>query len=509
MRRPRLALVIVLALLAAADLAVLVIRVVSLHRGALWLQMPNAEALNVYALWKLLNGHPLYESIGHPFLPFTPYNFLFYYSYAAVMRVFGVTGPGLTFWARIPTLVSACAGAWILYRTATALSRRLNGTADRVVIVLIAFIAWLGCGVVGWSSLAVRPDLSAAAITMGAVAVVLRAIVRPGSSWTLMLVASLLFALAWTFKHAYIASFVGTLMYTAVVRRRFSDLLALVVPYAAIVWIALTAGSAGYHYAIFGAQAKDPVRIHEAQFWLRAGLLPNLMLWIVPAASAWDLLRCWRRDRVRPADEYVYLLAVSACVAAFTLLIIGKIGASEHYLIEANVLAALWTGVAVSAWTRDPSGVGRLQLAVWTALPMLLFVVGLLTHADVVQTTIGLRARGDRLVLGVPGELERRQAIARRMGDLPAPIYIDDQALAEPWFSNRGEFPAAVTVVEPSVYAKGVTGLGLQPLIASRYFQTLLLHEAAPERDIAVRAGYVARNTIPAPAGGRLEIYTR
>ncbi len=516
MTRSRL--VIVLALLAAANLAVLVIRVVSLHRGAVWLQMPNAEAMNVYALWKLRNGYPLYESAGRPFLPFTPYNFLFYYTYAAVMWAFRIAGPGLSFWARIPTLVSACLGAWILYRTAVSLSLRLNGTADRPLIALVSFSAWLGCGIVGWSALAVRPDVSAAALTLAAIAVSLGAIARDGRTspgawspiWSMMLAASGLFAAAWAFKHSFIASFVGTVVFVAAVRRSVPEVLALVIPYAAVIGAALTVGSPGYYYAIFGVQSQDPVKIHEAQFWLRAGLLPNLMIWAAPAASIADLLRRWLRDRTRPRDEYVYLLALIGCVSGFTLLIIGKIGASEHYLIEVNVLGALWTGLALSAWAAGGvESEGRLRLAVWTAIPMLLFVLAVLTRAGIVQSTIGLRARGDRLVLGVPGELERRQAIARRMQDLPAPIYIDDQALAEPWFSNRGAFPAPVVVVEPSVYTRGLTGVGVHALIAGGYFHTLLLHELSTERELAARMGYVLRDTIPAPAGGLLEIYSR
>lgn len=472
--------------------------------------MPNAEPINVYSLWKLLNGHPLYESIGRPFLPFTPYNFLFYYSYGAVMRLFGITGPSLSFWSRIPTLVSAFAAAWILFRTTATLSLRLNGRVERAAIALLAFSSCLGCGIVGWSSLAVRPDMSAAALTLAAVAVSLSAIRHQRAAWPLMCAASLLFAAAWAFKHSYIASFAGTVLFMALFRRRIVDLPALVVPYAAVIWAALTFGSPGYHYAIFGAQAKDPVQVHEAQFWLRAGLLPNLLIWVAPAMSALDLLRRWRRDRVPPAPEYVYLLTVIACVCGFTLLVIGKIGASEHYLIEANVLGTLWTGVALSAWAADGAhGARRLRIAAWTLVPMLIFVIAVLARADAVRNAIGLRARGDRLVLGVPGELERRQAIARRMGELTAPIYIDDQALAEPWFATRGQFPAPVTVVEPAAYTRGLSMLGLRALITSGYFRTLLLYETAPERDVAARAGYTRRDTIPAPAGGLLEIYTR
>jgi hypothetical protein len=398
--RWRSRLLVLLTLLAAANLAVLVIRVVSLYHGSVWLQMPNAEAMNVYALWQLRNGLPLYESIGQPYIPFSPYNFLFSYSYGAFLALLRMSGPEISFWARIPTLASACLGAWILYRTTVRLSRRLLGTADRPTIALLSGISWLGCGIVGWSSLAVRPDVTAAMITIAAVSVTLLAIDRERTSWRLMIVVGLLFAAAWSFKHAYIASFVGTAAYLAVVRRRVADLAALIVPYAMVIAVALSLGSPGYYFTIFGVQSQDPIRIHEAQFWLRAGLLPNLLVWTVPALSALDLFRRWRRDRVRPPDACLLLIVVTGCVSGFTLLIIGKLGASEHYLIEASVLGTVWSGVALSAWRTRAAGARRLRLAAWAVVPMLIFVLSILTRVDLVRNTIGIRARGDWLVPG-------------------------------------------------------------------------------------------------------------
>ena len=55
----RLRLLVALALLAGANLVVLVVRVVSLRRSALCLQLPNAEGVNLYALWRLCMGHVL------------------------------------------------------------------------------------------------------------------------------------------------------------------------------------------------------------------------------------------------------------------------------------------------------------------------------------------------------------------------------------------------------------------------------------------------------------------
>jgi hypothetical protein len=141
------------------------------------------------------------------------------------------------------------------------------------------------------------------------------------------------------------------------------------------------------------------------------------------------------------------------------------------------------------------------------------FVIAVLAHLDVLRATIGLRARGDRLTAGVPGELARRQQIADRMNALPPPIFFDDdeETLSQPWFSNRSRYPAAVIehVVFDAAEKKGLLGRGLPGLFEQRYFGTVFV---SPQSELArevANAGYRREGTIAAPVVGVLEIYTR
>jgi hypothetical protein len=491
---------------------VLDVRIVSMYRGALWLGLPNAEGANLYALWRLRTGHPLYEPLTQPPFSFTPYNFFFYYAYAAAMDLFRVPGPAMTFAARIVTIGCAAIGCGIHTMTAVRVSRSLDGSADRASILLVGFIAWVGCGIVGWSALSIRPDMLAATCTIGGIGAALAAVRTTHSEQKHSLIAGLLFGLAWSAKHSYVMSLAGVAAYF-LWRRRIRAFAGVTLPAALIVVCALSFGSSAYRFAILEAQALNSIRIHEAQFWLRAGLLTNLLMWAVPVWSVATGAGIRRGDRTI-AEPFALLAAVALCVGAWTLVSIGKLGASEHYLIEPNVIGALWTSVVLSRLRVDERAArAGYRIALVSSAVMLVFVIAVLAHLDVLRATIGLRARGDRLTAGVPGELARRQQIADRMNALPPPIFFDDdeETLSQPWFSNRSRYPAAVIehVVFDAAEKKGLLGPGLPGLFEQRYFGTVFV---SPQSELArevANAGYRREGTIAAPVVGVLEIYTR
>src|SRR5207244_12108320 len=75
-----------------------------------------------------------------------------------------VSDEASAFAARIPTLVFALAGAWSEYRLVLLLAARAGRPAPRTIAGLLALATWIGCGVVGWSALSVRPAVGAGAL---------------------------------------------------------------------------------------------------------------------------------------------------------------------------------------------------------------------------------------------------------------------------------------------------------------------------------------------------------
>src|SRR6476646_3444152 len=79
----RQALLALLGTLAALDLLIFALRLADVWSMGRLSLLP-AEGPVLYAIWKIRNGHPLYEVPFQPPFTLTLYNFLFYRTYAAV-----------------------------------------------------------------------------------------------------------------------------------------------------------------------------------------------------------------------------------------------------------------------------------------------------------------------------------------------------------------------------------------------------------------------------------------
>jgi hypothetical protein len=114
---------------AAAGIALFILglRLVSVIRFGDILTTSGTEAVNQYAVWKVQNGHPLYEWPDIQPYAFTPYNFLFYISYAAAARLLHVAGPAMVLLARLLTLGGAIVGAIAQYRLTVQLTKDTPG----------------------------------------------------------------------------------------------------------------------------------------------------------------------------------------------------------------------------------------------------------------------------------------------------------------------------------------------------------------------------------------------
>jgi hypothetical protein len=513
---------LILSVVAVANTAVLVIRAVFLFQNSDWMMLPG-DAVSLYAFWRVRHGHVLYEWLTRPYFSFTPYNFLFYWLYAGLMSLLRVPDEAMAWAARLPTLAFAVLGAVAQYRAAQLVSEPFGGI-HRGMNALLAYVSWFGSAIVSWWALAIRPDVGAAALSMLGLYACLAADLRrrPG----LFIVAGLLFAAAWSLKQSYIMFFVAAVVHTAVWRRSRADLIRLAVPFAAVVATFLIVGTDAYRFDLIVAQTLHEIRPYDAQFWLRGDFLPNLLVWGMPA---WSIVQ-WARDARQSIPRALLRLPSAASQAAgvdlrlivlafvfsgvWVVLTIGKAGSSNNYVIEPAMAAALWCAVVLGAYAanRLPRLERAFTAAALMTIPMLAFVTGLLLGGDNrLSRGVGLRARSELLVLGAPGEVERRKDLRMRLRQLPPPIYIPDQALSLPWNANRNEYPAVV-IDPPPYYAaerRGLVGEGLAGLVRDRHFATLVLPHDDSLTAHALSAGYRASGTLNGPVGDVLQVYSR
>ena len=502
---PRRALAALLAVLAGLNLAVFFIRIVWLSQHAATLPLPG-DSISAYALWRLRHGHAIYEWLTRPYFSFAPYNFLFYPLYSWFIDAFRVPDEQILWVARLPTPLFAMLGAWAQYRVTAFVAVRSYGRHERTLTMLLAFSTWLGCGVVSWWGLSIRPDVAAAALaTAGLSACVIGAESRRAA---LDATAGVAFAAAWAFKQSYVMFCAAAIVHAALRRRSAKTLALLGAPLVLTAACALAFGSGPYRFDVFVAQTLDAIHPYDVQFWVRGDVLPNLLVWGIPI---WSLVADSRGSRPGALDVIVLAAIFSG---TWTLLTIGKAGSSNNYLIEPSAAFSVWCGIALSGYASrgGRESARALKAAAWMAVPMILFPVGLLIRGEyALSHAIGLRARSETLTLGRRGELERRRALASRIAQLAAPVYIDDEPLSLPWHTNHNEYPALVIdhVLYDPAERKGLVVGGLAGLVRERYFASLLLSKDSTLVPIAIASGYRRIEDIAAPVDGVLDIYLR
>lgn len=509
--------VALLAILAALDVLILAIRVsdvVSFGR----LHLFPAEGPVLYAIWKVRNGHPLYEWPTRPYFTLTLYNFLFYQSYAAILALLRVPNDAMAIAGRLVTLAFACAGACAQY----AIARRFAPSGVRVPFALLALVTWTGCTLPGWWTLSIRPDVPAAALAACGVALALTAF--PADRRGRLLAAGAAFFLAWTFKQSQIALFAATCAYVLVWRRSLTELALVAAPFVAGVALVLLAGGGVYRANVFDAPRVSPLIPYLAFYYYRSVALTDLLLWGMSLYAIVALARPGsthgplrvpsdvpaRSRLVFGADLTYPALAVMLAGAAGAVLL-AKVGSALNHLLELNVAGSLaCAAVLGSAWNtpkaRTVCAAGAMML-----VPMIAFDVSLLRHDARLSSALLLKSWGVELHLTTPAAYAQRQRFAATVAGLPQPVFTDDELFAQPWHATGNRYPTVILdhVFYDAARPKGLVGRGVEGLFADHYFAAAVVPDSSAFLVPAIRAGYRLTGTVAQADGEPLRILVR
>lgn len=510
--------------IAALTLLIVVFRVAAVARHGDLHKTTPLEGPQIYTLWKVQNGHPVYEPASHAYYNVSAYNYLFYHLYADVAGMFRASEGRMILAGRLLTLGFALAGllaTWFLMQLCAA-GQPARIAAPSLFCALVAFITWFGATTMGWWFVSIRPDVAAVATaTLGLLAYV-RAL-RLGSVAGLV-AASLLFFIAWSFKQSVVCMLTGVSLYSIVGLRNPRKALALIVPCAALMALALLVlGDKGL-FNIVTVPSHARISLAEIAKWSASLVLLNLFLF-----SFWiDVLRGAPRARTdgaaTPMDQEVKLAPVICAAAVATLwgfFSSGREGAAKNYLLEAFVCSAVLSAVFLSRGrtTPAPPAARRISLAkLLLMVPMGAYPV--LTLACALFPGIPERYpvfyRAGTLDVGSDRDYAARAELAARIREWPKPLFIRDEILSLPWFAsepirNRAWYTTGdrmpALVLDSGLYAmmkrEGlITDGGLEGLIANRHFRTLLLEPHDPLYALAVKAGYERLpGEGPGPAG--------
>jgi hypothetical protein len=434
----------------ALNLAVYLIRIVSVWRyGALFCPTA-AESPMIDSVWRCMNHRPVYT---WPFtFPFSLslYNYLFYHAYAAALTLIGAGNAAILTWGRQLTLLFALAGAVAQWRLVRALLD-LRGARSALSLTLAVGL-WLCTSLVKYWALVIRPDMAAAALAMMALWVAVR---QPRFAFAY---AGLLLYLAWAFKQSAVLTLAALCLWLAG-NKRWRDLSLLAAVFATLAAATLLTGTPEYRFNILVA----PSIVKGFAFglpWIFRALgtgLSAIFLNLYWVAAPFVLLCTPNGQRVpsfpRPFHpglrqgwestplSFSQINGLLPTVFAITLVLgiagMGKVGGTSNYLFEAFV-----------------AGSTLLQLAVFT-IPgrwvTALVLFGCIQPAvQIVSTAIGYHHPGkrDRIVIATAAEFAQAVDLRDRLATMKKPIFTTDEAFQIPWYSAENGAP--VFAVDPN-----------------------------------------------------------
>jgi hypothetical protein len=494
-----------LALTALATLLALVIRVATTVRFGALVPAP-IEGPGLYTIWKVQHGYPAYEWPTREFFALTLYNFLFYQSYAQMLSLLGVREVWLPVAAKLVTVMFAGAGAIVQYVTAAAILKRRGIRPNAAVLATFAFVTWFGAGFIGPWAVFARPDVPACVFALAGFACCASCV--DGRSPARLIAAGLLFYLAWAFKQSAVAMLAGVCLYFLAVRRSIRDVSLVSVPFGAMAGLTIALGGAAYRYNILVAPGiAQGFEWWTSWFYLRGVFLPNAPVWAAVAFAASTAIVARRRPDAWPVGRD--LASLFACTIAVTfimgVILMAKIGSSLNHAFEFWVTSALLASIVGSALMASSSSsnasprIYALSSAL-LAVP-LIFTAAHLAGSERVIRILGLSASVERMRLGSERVYAARARLHDRLRDLPRPVHIDDELLAQPWYANGNRYPAIVLdhVFYDAAGAKNLLERGgVLSLVDRRYFGTVVAF--VPPYYVfraAQSAGYVEVDRLP------------
>jgi hypothetical protein len=434
----------------ALSLAVYLIRIVSVWRYGSLFAPTAVESPMIDSVWRCLHHRPVYtDPFTFPF-SLSLYNYLFYDTYAGVLRMIGACDAGILTWGRQFTLAFALAGAlaqWMLVRSLL----KLRGAASALALSL-ALGLWLCTSLVKYWALSIRPDMAAAALVMIALWAVVR---QPRLAFVY---AAVLFYLAWAFKQSVVLVFAGLCVHL-ILHKKWRNLSILAAVFAVLVAATLYGGTPEYRFSIlvaprmvkgfaFGlpwilrALGAGLAALGLNLYWVGAPFLllrvPSLLR---PSASERPTDRVESQGITPQIDTPIRLLTTVFAVALIAgLAAMGKVGGTSNYLFEAFA-----------------AGSTLLQIAVFTAPRRLVTALLVLACAQpalqLAGAAIGYHRPGKKDMAPIATAAEYAQAVALRdrLATMPRPIFTTDGELAQPWNSTDNGAPALV--IDPNFQA--------------------------------------------------------
>lgn len=435
-------------LLLTLNLSILGIRVHSLiERGSLT-ATTGTEGPMVYSVWKARHNYPVYEA---PSLIFSNslYNFMYYQTTASVAKALNLDGDDLLLSARLTTAMFSLLGFAIGVITVSGFCLFFDFSHVLLAVCAIALF-WFGTMPVGWWAWSARPDVGAACLASMGLLCFLRFLAKE-SIWKLLL-ASIFFFLAWSFKQSIVSTFVGVVIVTLACRREWKFLLALIGPIAVGVAAAFYLGGPNYRFNILTVPSLGFFDLRNAVPAITRPISENPLLYWTPVLALAVLLFSKTpagRQSAALRFQVGVLGSIFLCTIVGGTLLCLRSGSDINYFFEAGMVAAVATlpsAVLLFDWSRRASGwffsLTSVVVAGVCLIQLALFVAPASREWIPAQLAFLRKSDFGRLRLLTERQEQEHRLEAGLLASAPKPILIFDDILSLPWHSTNGSYPA-------------------------------------------------------------------
>ena len=443
----------------------------------------GTEEAPIYSVWKVVHHYPLYESPLSGYFGLGLYNWLFYVLYGSFIRALGCDGSSLVLAGRLLTVMFALLGCVGYQRVLAYITPQLTPAWTWTLSALL----WADAGEAGWWQLSIRPDFAALAVATWALWICLKAYEQKRT--TLILLSSLLFYTAWSFKQTTILMFAASCIVLLLWQRWIRGFFALAIPFAGLTALTFMLGGHNYTLNTVYAPSINAFVLSEGVRAIGNAVLASPFIWISGAIGAILLLS--GQFRIAKHDvSSTFILRLVLVSYAITVLIdsvgICRQGSSRNTLFEAFLVSGLLTALVTADVFSGKSSFVR--KGPWSHL---LFLIAF-SNVLLLLVRLSPLASFGKLTLASHHDFVTRLELKAEIQQLPAPVFVREGMLSLPWIANRNQYPAVMDDIlfyEAAMKHGKMAEYPIKTLLVAHHFRTLLVGKGDPTLDWAITTG--------------------
>ncbi len=438
------------------------------------------EEESLFALWKYVQGLPVYQSPHE--IPFSAsyFNWFFYACYgsviAMVLSLWQISVEWIPTIGRCMTLFIVCVGCWLQYHL-LRISKSPTPLASYIALALSAFL-WCG-PLMGYWALTVRPDALSLFLDVCAGYFILRIFTRHGVierlAWFRIIIAALLCFLSWSCKQINIVMFLA-IMLLFCWERQWRYLLAFCIIFFGGVFLTLIFANPEMVKMLFFMDTTVSLSFHTLIINLIHFGKKTLPVILLALMVGYLWLRHGQIRTTLMKDASLRLALCGVLVWGGILFpASSKIGSAENYYFELLFFLTLGIGACIRYFQVEKSFVFPIGCQIAGIAWMIL-----LAFAGTSQSIKQI-------------ELQQSQSLALKhcLQQLSPPIFVFDHYGALPWMNpSQISFVLAYNYWSDRADEKAFEQEGIGGLIEQHYFRSLIIPQQMKSFDQASLVSY-------------------